>query len=299
MAKHFVAVSTNAAEVAKFGIDPENMFVFWDWVGGRYSLWSAIGLSDRARHRHGQLRRRCWPAPTKWTSISATRRRNPNLPLLLGLIGIWNANFLNAQSYAILPYDQYCTASRHTSSSATWRATASRWTATGSRVDHGTGPVVWGEPGTNGQHAFYQLIHQGTRLVPSDFLAPVETQNPIGKHHPILLSNFLAQTEALMSGKTAEEVRAELQGAGIIGEALEALVPHKVFEGNRPTNSILFPKLTPRTLGLLIALYEHKMFVAGDHLEHQLLRSVGRGAWQAACQGDFARIGGSIGACRP
>lgn len=262
VAKHFVAVSTNEAEVSKFGIDPENMFVFWDWVGGRYSLWSAIGLPIALAVGMDNFEAMLAGAHEMDEHFRSAPPES-NLPLLMALIGVWNANFLNAHSYAVLPYDQYLHRFAAYLQQLDMESNGKSVDRDGNRVDYGTGPVLFGEPGTNGQHAFYQLIHQGTRIVPADFLAPVETQNPIGKHHPILLSNFLAQPEALMRGKTAEEVRAELQGAGVVGAALEALVPHKVFEGNRPTNSILFRKLDPRTLGLLIALYEHKVFVQG------------------------------------
>jgi glucose-6-phosphate isomerase len=262
VAKHFVAVSTNEAEVAKFGIDPENMFVFWDWVGGRYSLWSAIGLPIAIAIGMDNFEAMLAGAH-EMDEHFRTAPPESNLPLLLGLIGVWNANFLGADSYAVLPYDQYLHRFAAYLQQLDMESNGKSVDRDGNRVDYGTGPILFGEPGTNGQHAFYQLIHQGTRVVPADFLAPVETRNPVGKHHPILLSNFLAQPEALMRGKNAEEVRAELQSAGVTGAALEALVPHKVFEGNRPTNSILFRKLDPRTLGLLIALYEHKVFTQG------------------------------------
>jgi glucose-6-phosphate isomerase len=262
VAKHFVAVSTNEAEVAKFGIDPENMFVFWDWVGGRYSLWSAIGLPIAIAIGMDNFEAMLAGAH-EMDEHFRTAPPESNLPLLLGLIGVWNANFLGADSYAVLPYDQYLHRFAAYLQQLDMESNGKSVDRDGNRVDYGTGPILFGEPGTNGQHAFYQLIHQGTRVVPADFLAPVETRNPVGKHHPILLSNFLAQPEALMRGKNAEEVRAELQSAGVTGAALQSLVPHKVFEGNRPTNSILFRKLDPRTLGLLIALYEHKVFTQG------------------------------------
>ena len=262
VAKHFVALSTNAIEVAKFGIDTKNMFEFWDWVGGRYSLWSAIGMSialfigmdhfeamlEGAHAMDGHFR---------------TAPFEQNLPVTLALIGLWYNNFFGAQTEAILPYDQYMSRFAAYFQQGDMESNGKSVTREGQPVDYQTGPVIWGEPGTNGQHAFYQLIHQGTKLIPCDFLAPIETQNPIGDHHRILLSNYFAQTEALMKGKTEAEVRKELQAGGLSGEALEKLVPHKVFEGNRPTNSILFQKLTPRTLGSLIALYEHKIFTQG------------------------------------
>ncbi|WP_037459860.1 glucose-6-phosphate isomerase [Skermanella stibiiresistens] len=262
VAKHFVAVSTNQAEVAKFGIDTENMFEFWDWVGGRYSLWSAIGLPIALAIGMDNFEAMLAGAH-EMDEHFRTAPPEANLPLLLGLIGVWNANFLGADSYAVLPYDQYMHRFPAYLQQLDMESNGKSVDRSGNRVDYATGPILFGEPGTNGQHAFYQLIHQGTRVVPADFLAPVHSQNPIGKHHRILLSNFLAQPEALMRGKNAEEVRAELEGAGVIGEALEALVPHKIFEGNRPTNSILFEKLDPRTLGMLVALYEHKVFVQG------------------------------------
>ena len=262
VAKHFVALSTNAKEVARFGIDTRNMFEFWDWVGGRYSLWSAIGLSialyigmdhfeqmlDGAHAMDGHFR---------------TAPFEQNLPVTLALIGLWYNNFFGAQTEAILPYDQYMHRFAAYFQQGDMESNGKSITREGAHVDYQTGPVLWGEPGTNGQHAFYQLIHQGTKLIPCDFLVPIESQNPLGEHHRILLSNFFAQTEALMKGKTEAEVRAELQASGLSGAALEKLVPHKVFEGNRPTNSIMFQKLTPRTLGSLIALYEHKIFTQG------------------------------------
>jgi glucose-6-phosphate isomerase len=262
VARHFVALSTNTAEVKKFGIDPGNMFEFWDWVGGRYSLWSAIGLSIAIYvgmdNFEGML-----DGAHAMDNHFRTAPLEQNLPATLAVIGLWYNNFFDAQTQAILPYDQYMHRFPAYFQQGDMESNGKSVTRDGQRVDYQTGPVIWGEPGTNGQHAFYQLIHQGTKLVPCDFLAPIETQNPIGKHHVILLSNFFAQTEALMKGKTEAEVRAELQASGLSGEALEKLVPHKVFEGNRPTNSMLFQKLTPRTLGSLIAMYEHKIFTQG------------------------------------
>ena len=262
VAKHFVALSTNEKEVRKFGIDPANMFGFWDWVGGRYSLWSAIGLSivlsigfenfvDLLDGAHAMDQHFLNTPPEK------------NLPLTLGVIGIWYNNFFGARTVAILPYDQYMHRFPAYFQQGDMESDGKGVSKDGKPLDTASGPVIWGEPGTNGQHAFYQLIHQGNQLVPADFLAPIETQNPIGEHHLILLSNFFAQTEALMKGKTADEVRGELTKEGLTGDALEKLIPHKVFTGNRPTNSFLFPKLTPKTLGSLIALYEHKIFTQG------------------------------------
>jgi len=262
VARHFVALSTNRREVTAFGIDADNMFEFWDWVGGRYSLWSAIGLSIAltiGMRRFEELLEGAHAMDKHFREAPLAR----NMPVILGLLGIWYNNFFGAQSHAILPYDQYLHRFPAYFQQGDMESNGKGVTLGGEPVDYSTGPVIWGEPGTNGQHAFYQLIHQGTKLIPADFLAPVESHNPIGGHHAILLSNFFAQTEALMKGKTAAEVRAELKTAGMEDEALEKLLPHKVFPGNRPTNSILFQKLTPRTLGALIALYEHKIFTQG------------------------------------
>lgn len=263
IAKHFVALSTNADEVAAFGIDTRNMFEFWDWVGGRYSLWGAIGLSIAitiGMDRFEELL--CGAHDMDQHFADAPYEKN--IPVILGLLGIWYNNFFNAQTHAILPYDQYLHRFPAYFQQGDMESNGKSVTRDGERIDdYSTGPVIWGEPGTNGQHAFYQLIHQGTKLVPADFLVPVESQNPIGEHHRILLSNFFAQTKALMKGKTEQEARAELEADGLQGEALEKLLPHKVFTGNRPTNSIMFQKLTPRTLGRLIAMYEHKIFVQG------------------------------------
>jgi len=262
VAKHFVALSTNEKEVSKFGIDPKNMFGFWDWVGGRYSLWSAIGLSIAISIGHKNFEELLTGA-FELDEHFLNAPLAENLPVILALVGIWYNNFHGAQTEAILPYDQYLHRFPAYFQQGDMESDGKSTDRQGRPVDYSTGPIIWGEPGTNGQHAFYQLIHQGTKLVPADFIAPIETQNPLGEHHAILLSNFFAQTEALMKGKTAEEVRAELVKEGFSGERLEALIPHKVFSGNRPTNSILFQKLTPRTLGTLIALYEHKIFVQG------------------------------------
>lgn len=262
VARHFVALSTNAQEVARFGIDTQNMFVFWDWVGGRYSLWSAIGLSIALYIGMDNFESMLGGAHILDQHFRSTPL-DKNMPVILALLGIWYNNFFGAQSHAVLAYDQYLHRFAAYLQQADMESNGKRVTRDGEVVDYSTGPILWGEPGTNGQHAFYQLIHQGTKLVPCDFIAPMLSHNPVGQQHEILLSNFFAQTEALMKGKTAEEVRAELQGQGICGEALERLVPHKVFPGNKPTNSILVPQITPRTLGMLIALYEHKIFVQG------------------------------------
>jgi glucose-6-phosphate isomerase len=262
VAKHFVALSTNEKEVRKFGIDPVHMFEFWDWVGGRYSLWSAIGLSIVLSIGYENFVEMLEGAHAMDEHFLNTPPEK-NLPLTLGLLGIWNNNFFGARTHALLPYDQYMHRFPAYFQQGDMESNGKSVTRQGEKLDIASGPVIWGEPGTNGQHAFYQLIHQGTQVVPADFLAPIETQNPLGEHHLILLANFFAQTEALMKGKTADEVRKELEKDGLKGEPLEKLIPHKVFTGNRPTNSILFHKLTPKTLGVLIALYEHKIFTQG------------------------------------
>jgi len=263
IARHFAAMSTNTAAVAEFGIDTKNMFEFWDWVGGRYSLWSAIGLSIALYLGMDNFEALLAGAHT----VDEHFRSTPfevNLPVIMALLGIWYNNFFGAQSHAILPYDQYLMHFPSYFQQGDMESNGKGVTRGGQQV-HGytTGPIIWGQPGTNGQHAFYQLIHQGTKLIPCDFLAAAQSHNPRGDHHPILLSNYLAQTEALMKGKTPEEARAELAAQGLSGAALEELVPHKTFPGNRPTNSFLYPKLTPRVLGSLIALYEHKIFTQG------------------------------------
>jgi glucose-6-phosphate isomerase len=262
VARHFVALSTNVSKVEEFGIDKDNMFEFWDWVGGRYSLWSAIGLSIA-----------CYIGFDNFTALLECAHEmdrhfqeipfDKNIPLILALIGIWYNNFFGAQTEVILPYDQYMHRFPAYFQQGNMESNGKSASRDGKRVDYQTGPVIWGEPGTNGQHAFYQLIHQGTKFIPADFLAPAVSHNPIGEHHNILMSNFFAQTEALMNGKTREEVVAELKKAGKTDLEIEKLTPHKIFEGNRPTNSILFKKLTPRVLGSLIAMYEHKIFVQG------------------------------------
>lgn len=262
VAKHFVALSTNTKEVAAFGIDTNNMFEFWDWVGGRYSLWSAIGLSIAVYIGFDNFVELLSGAHEVDNHFKNTPFEK-NIPVILALIGIWYNNFFEADSHAILPYDQYLHRFAAYFQQGDMESNGKGVTKDGQKVDYSTGPIIWGEPGTNGQHAFYQLIHQGTKLVPADFLAPAQSQNPLGDHHPKLLSNFFAQTEALMKGKTATEAKAELEKAGVAGQTLEELTQHKVFSGNRPTNSILFKKLTPKTLGSLIAIYEHKIFVQG------------------------------------
>ncbi|AUZ77470.1 MULTISPECIES: glucose-6-phosphate isomerase [Aeromonas] len=262
VAKHFAALSTNGKAVAEFGIDTNNMFEFWDWVGGRYSSWSAIGmpiaLSVGFENFEALLQ-----GAFEMDMHFATASYEQNVPVLLALIGLWYNNFYGAESEAILPYDQYMHRFPAYFQQGNMESNGKYVDRNGNPVDYQTGPIIWGEPGTNGQHAFYQLIHQGTKLIPCDFLAPAISHNPIGDHHPKLLANFFAQTEALAFGKSKEQVEAEFLAAGKTLEQVKDLVPFKVFEGNRPTNSILFKSLTPKTLGSLIAMYEHKIFVQG------------------------------------
>ena len=262
VAKHFVALSTNEVEVANFGIDTENMFGFWDWVGGRYSLWGAIGLSI-ALYIGFERFEELLDGAHEMDEHFHTAPLEQNMPVIMAVLGVWYNNFFNADSHVILPYDQYLHRFPAYLQQADMESNGKGVTREGQETDFSTGPVIWGEPGTNGQHAFYQLIHQGTKLVPADFIIPMTSHNPVGKHHQILISNFFAQTEALMKGKTAEEVSNELRAQGLNDDEVEQLTPHKVFSGNRPTNSILMSKLTPRSLGALIALYEHKIFVQG------------------------------------
>jgi glucose-6-phosphate isomerase len=260
--KHFVALSTNGAAVTKFGIDTANMFAFWDWVGGRYSLTSAIGLSISLSIGYDNFDRLL----KGFYSMDRHFKTTPlerNIPVILGLLGVWYTNFWGAESEAILPYDQYMHRFAAYFQQGNMESNGKYIDRSGNKVNYQTGPIIWGEPGTNGQHAFYQLIHQGTRLIPCDFLAPAISHNPIGEHHHLLMSNFFAQTQALMQGKSKESVIAEFEKAGKKPEEYLPLVPFKVFEGNRPTNSILFKKLDPETLGSLIAMYEHKIFVQG------------------------------------
>jgi glucose-6-phosphate isomerase len=262
VAKHFVALSTNAKEVAAFGIDTANMFEFWDWVGGRYSLWSAIGLTIAATigfDRFEELLDGAFAMDRHFKEAKLEQ----SLPVILAVLGVWYTNFFGAETQAILPYDQYMHRFPAYFQQGDMESNGKRVDREGVPVDYATGPVLWGEPGTNGQHAFYQLIHQGTRIVPCDFLVPAVSQNPMGEHHDLLLANFLAQTEALMRGKTLEEATAELEKKGLSPDEVARLAPHKVFPGNRPTNSIVFDRLDPKTLGALIALYEHKIFVQG------------------------------------
>jgi glucose-6-phosphate isomerase len=260
---HFVALSTNGKAVAEFGIDPNNMFEFWDWVGGRYSLWSAIGLSIAVvigMDKFEELLAGAHDVDEHFRTAPLAK----NIPVVMALLGVWYANFFGAKSHAVLPYDQYLHRFPAYLQQADMESNGKSVDRESKAItDYTTGPIIWGEPGTNGQHAFYQLIHQGTELIPADFLMPLNSQNPLGDHHTLLASNCFAQTEALMRGKTAEEARAELTKSGMTATKIDQLVPHKVFTGNRPTNTILFNRLTPRTLGRLIALYEHKIFVQG------------------------------------
>ncbi|HID52006.1 MAG TPA: glucose-6-phosphate isomerase [Anaerolineae bacterium] len=262
VARHFVAMSTNETAVTEFGIDPANMFQFWDWVGGRYSLWSAIGLSIAlyiGMDNFEELLTGAFEADEHFRHTPFAQ----NIPVVMGLLGVWYNNFWGAESYAILPYDQYMQYFADYFQQGDMESNGKSVTKTGEWVNYSTGPIIWGQPGTNGQHAFYQLIHQGTKLIPCDFLAAAQSQNPLGDHHTKLIANYFAQTEALMKGHTAEEARAELAAQGVSGAQLELLTAAKTFPGNRPTNSFLYPKLTPRTLGTLIALYEHKIFTQG------------------------------------
>jgi glucose-6-phosphate isomerase len=262
IAKHFVALSTNEKEVLRFGIDSKNMFAFWDWVGGRYSLWSAIGLSisltigfkafsDLLKGAHN-IDKHFREAPLK-----------ENMPVILALLGIWYTNFFGAQTEAMLPYDQYLHRFPAYFQQGNMESNGKQTDRSGKPVQYATGPIIWGEPGTNGQHAFYQLIHQGTPLIPCDFIAAAQSQNPIGDHHEKLMSNFFAQTEALLNGKSAPQIKEELRKQGLSPQEIKKLTPFKVFKGNKPTNSILVKKLTPFALGELIALYEHKIFTQG------------------------------------
>ncbi|MBI5435553.1 MAG: glucose-6-phosphate isomerase [Nitrosomonadales bacterium] len=262
VARHFAAISTNLTATSKFGINPDNVFEFWDWVGGRYSLWSAIGLPIALYIGMDNFEQLLAGAHAMDEHFRETPFER-NMPVIMGMLGIWYANFFDADSYAVLPYDQYLQHFPAYLQQLEMESNGKRVDRDGHETDYATQMVIWGEPGTNGQHSFYQLLHQGTRMIPADFLAPLASHNPMGEHHAMLLANCFAQTEALMLGKTAEEVRAELMAQGIGDEALESLLPYKVFPGNRPSNTLLFDQLDPRTLGMLIALYEHKVFVQG------------------------------------
>ena len=262
VAKHFVALSTNSEGVKQFGIAPENMFIFWNWVGGRYSLSSSIGLSIALSVGYDRF----YEMIEGLHAMDEHFRTAPlekNMPVIMALIGIWYNNFFGFETEVILPYDQYLHRFSAYMQQGNMESNGKSVDRNGDAVTYETGPIIWGEPGTNGQHAFYQLIHQGTKIIPADFIAPAISHNPLGEHHPILLSNFFAQTEALMNGKTNEEVRADLSNDGKTQEAIDFETPFNVFDGNRPTNSILIKKITPRALGSLIALYEHKIFTQG------------------------------------
>lgn len=262
IAKHFVALSTNENEVVKFGIDKKNMFEFWDWVGGRYSLWSAIGLSISLTigyKNFENLLRGAYAADQHFRNESFEK----NIPVIMAMLGIWYTNYYNTQTEAILPYDQYMHRFAAYFQQGNMESNGKSTDRNGEMIEYATGPIIWGEPGTNGQHAFYQLIHQGTPLIPCDFIAPAISHNPTGDHHKKLLSNFFAQTRALMMGKTEKEAEGELEKTGLSNEEISKILPYKIFPGNRPTNSFLLKKITPYSLGMLIALYEHKIFVQG------------------------------------
>jgi glucose-6-phosphate isomerase len=260
VAKHFAAVSTNLEATSKFGINPNNVFEFWDWVGGRYSLWSAIGLPI-ALYLGMDKFEKLLGGGHAMDEHFRHAPLNKNIPVLMALLGVWYGNFFHAESNAVFPYDQYMHRFTAYLQQLDMESNGKGVDREGQVVDYDTGMEVWGEPGSNGQHAFYQLIHQGTRLIPSDFIAPMHSQNPLGEHHAILIANCFAQTEALMVGKTEEQARAELVAQGLSGEALAALLPHKIFPGNKPTNTLLVEQLDAHTLGMLVALYEHKVFV--------------------------------------
>jgi glucose-6-phosphate isomerase len=262
VANHFAAVSTNLVATSKFGINPENVFEFWDWVGGRYSLWSAIGLPIALFIGMDNFEKLLAGAHAMDCHFRETPLEH-NMPVILGMIGIWYGNFFAEGSHAILPYDQYLQHLPAYLQQLEMESNGKYVDRDGNAVDYATQAIIWGEPGTNGQHSFYQLIHQGTRLVPADFLAPINSHNPTGEHHAMLLSNCFAQTEALMLGKTREEVRLELIAQGLDNATIEVLLPYKLFPGNHPSNTLLFDCLDPHTLGMLIALYEHKVFVQG------------------------------------
>jgi len=262
VAKHFVAVSTNAKAVTEFGIDTANMFEIWDWVGGRYSLWSAIGLPI-ALYVGMDNFERLLDGGHEMDNHFRNQPLAENIPVIMGLLGVWYINFFGAQTHAIVPYDHSLARFPSHMQQLDMESNGKVTNREGHRLSYKTGPVIWGTPGTNGQHAYFQLIHQGTQLIPVDFVLPVNSHYPECDHQSILLANGLAQSEALMKGKNAEEVRIELAAEGYEGKALEALLPHKVFPGNRPSNTLLFPKLTPEMMGQLVALYEHKVFVQG------------------------------------
>ena len=262
IARHFVAVSTNKEKVEEFGIDARNMFRFWDWVGGRYSLWSSIGLSIALYIGFENFKELLAGAHAMDEHfLSAPYEKN--IPVLLALLGIWYNNFFDAHSHAVIPYDQYLHRLPAYLQQLDMESNGKRIDREGNEVGYATGPVIWGEPGTNSQHAFFQLLHQGPNFIPADFIVPLKTENPAGEHHDILLANCFAQTEALMRGKTAEEAETEMRDAGMSEEKIAGLLPHKLFPGNRPTNTIVFSEINPFNLGSLVAMYEHKVFVQG------------------------------------
>lgn len=262
IAKHFIALSTNEKDATAFGIDKQNMFEFWDWVGGRYSLWSAIGMPIALYigfDKYEQLLQGAYEIDEHFRTAPPKR----NIPVIMALLGIWYTNFFNCKSHAVIPYDQYLEFLPDFLQQLDMESNGKFVTRSGEAVKYPTGPIIWGKPGTNAQHSFFQLIHQATQMIPADFIAPVKSLNPIGNHHDILMSNFLAQTQALMKGKSENEVLKELQSQNLSETDIKAILPHKVFKGNRPTNSILIDKLTPKNLGSIIAIYEHKVFVQG------------------------------------
>ncbi len=262
IAKHFVAISTNTEAVASFGIDTKNMFEFWDWVGGRYSIWSAVGLSLALYIGMDRFEQFLAGAHTMDEHFRSAPLEK-NMPVLMAMLGVWYTNFFAAETQGVMPYDHYLARFTAYLQQGDMESNGKGVNRAGMPVGYHTGPVIWGEPGANGQHAFFQLLHQGTRLIPVDFIIPMHSHNAVGDHHTFLLSNFFAQTEALMKGKTAEEVQQELQAQGLAEEEIEELVPHKVFSGNRPSNSLMVSAISPETLGALIALYEHKIFIQG------------------------------------
>ncbi|HXH02922.1 MAG TPA: glucose-6-phosphate isomerase [Candidatus Competibacteraceae bacterium] len=310
VARHFVAVTTNVAAAAQFGLPEANLFPFWDWVGGRYSLWSAIGLPIAlalGMERFEELLAGAHAMDRHFLEAEPAR----NLPLLLGLLGVWYGDFLGAASHAVVPYDQYLRLLPAYLQQLDMESNGKRVTRDGQAVDYATGPILWGTTGTDGQHAYFQLLHQGTQLVPVDFIAAARPHHELTEHHRLLLANCLAQSEALMRGKSAAEVEAELHAQGLTGEALAALLPHRVFPGNRPSNTLLVEQLTPATLGALIALYEHKVFVQaavwginaydqwGVELGKQLARTIAEElAGEAPVQGHDASTAGLIARCR-
>ena len=262
VAKHFVAVTSNLNAASEFGILPENVFEFWDWVGGRYSLWSAIGLPIvlyLGMDHFEELLDGAYAMDEHFSNTPIEK----NIPIILALLGVWYNNFFDAQSHGVMAYNQYLRRLPAHLQQLDMESNGKTITRQGERVDYLTGPIIWGETGSNCQHAFFQLLHQGTKPVPADFLVPAKSKDPLGSQHSILLANFLAQTRALMMGKTEAEARKELEDSGMVEDKISEVLPHKIFEGNKPTNSIMFEKLDPRTMGALLAMYEHKVFVQG------------------------------------